>query len=91
MVSEVNSPALKAALTASWLWKTRAGASITWRSGATAETLITAAPKVAGQLLQPALSPRRASAAGRTILSFRLSLAPSRQARRPAVSIGSCR
>ena len=45
-VSPVNSPALKASFTASWSWNTRAGASMTWRSGATAETFITPVPRL---------------------------------------------
>ncbi len=34
-----------AALTDAWSWKTRAGASTTWRSGATAETFIMPRPR----------------------------------------------
>ena len=45
-VSAVNSPARNACFTASWSWKTRAGASMTCRSGATAETFITPVPRL---------------------------------------------
>jgi hypothetical protein len=48
-----SSPALKAASSASWLSKTRAGASITWRSSGTAEVLITARPRLPCSSFRP--------------------------------------
>ena len=58
-----NSPALNAAWSSSWLWKTRAGASIRWRSAATAEVLTTARPSGPSSTRSPPWSGTDARAA----------------------------
>ena len=66
--SRSSSPALKAACSSSWLSKTSAGASITWRSGFTAETLITARPRLPLQQLAARRSAGTASRGRRRIV-----------------------
>ena len=58
--------------------------------GATAETLITPRPRLPDSCRKPPVG-WNGSAAGRTILSFRLALGPAVQTSRPASSFGSCR
>ena len=53
MKSRSSSPASNACITSSWLSKTSAGASMTWCSGLTAETLITARPRVPSSSCSP--------------------------------------
>ena len=87
-VSSVNSPARKARFTSSWSWNTRTGASITCRSGATAETFITPVPRFPFSRRVPPVA-AKGSRAGRTILSFSVSRAPSPQTSAPSISFGS--
>ena len=80
-VSPVNSPARNARLTSSWSWNTRTGASITCRSGATAETFITPVPRLPFSRRVPPVG-WNGSPTGRRILSFSVSrgaLAPDQR------------
>ncbi len=67
--SRSSSPALKACCSASWLSKTRAGASMTCRSSGTAETLMTARPRLPVSSFSPPLGENGASAVRTTCVS----------------------
>ena len=61
---------------------------MTWRSGATAETFITPVPRLPFSRLTPPVG-WNGSLAGRTILSFSVSVVPSSQTSAPSMSFGS--
>ena len=87
-VSPVNSPAWNAAFTWFWSSKTRARASTTCSSGFTADTLMTARPRLPASMCRPPVA-ANGLAAGRTMRSLSDAPGPSTHSIPASVSFGS--
>ena len=87
--SRSSSPRSNAACTSSWSSNTSAGASITMRSSGTADTLITARPRLPSSTRRPP-SARNGSSAARSTPVAALLRHRSRQTQPSVVEHGSC-